>query len=79
MDHTHISLVQSLIQARTKAVPEVLTLVIRVRMVKVELMLDHLAKSQSLLLFIKGKGMFDKNLLVISVGKKVRTNRPSVE
>ena len=66
MVHTRISLVQSRIQAQTKlvvTVPEVLTLVIRVRMVKVVLMLDRLVKSQSLVLFIKEKGMFDKNLL----------------
>ena len=52
--------------------PEVLTLVIRVRrMVKVELMLARLAKSPSLVLFIKEKGMLGKNLLVFfSVGKK---------
>ena len=66
MVHTHISLVQSHIQARTKAavtVPEVITLVIRARIVKVETMLGHLVKSQSLVLFIKEKGIFDKNLL----------------
>ena len=65
--HTLIKLVQSLIQAQTKAVvtvPEVLTLAIRVsRMVKVELMLDRLAKSQNLDLFSKEKGMFDKKSL----------------
>ena len=45
-------------------VQEVLTLAIRVsRMVKVELMLDRLAKSRNLDLFSREKGMFDKKSL----------------
>lgn len=45
-------------------------------MVKVELLLDRLVKSQSLVLLIKEKGMFDKNLLVFSVGKNLGFSSP---